>query len=324
MKFNLPEYKKYHKVLSDRLRGQLQKTVWFVKLCQILVGLILPLIEAVLVNLATGTDKSITPYVASLIAIGFVHLVLLAIVLVVETPLPQFLVQFDDLENKLQISKAEVTTYQSYSITFIEAINASLFSMTEIENMTKNPEEDLSKIFERILYPWIEQRTDIFWFREGDALYNFAVYLESEPNILTVKYRSHDNRILPTNRSWEKGDGHVGSCFLRGETIFLFVTDDNGLPDTLKTSKPRPEDRIYYISMMATPIIVDEITKGVLVITSNKTEQFDKALHAPIIDIMGRLLAQSLKNCWKEQKDGDKNKQLRRKSSRNKQSPENP
>lgn len=307
MRFNLPEYKSYPSELANRLREQLRTSALLVKSCQVIVGGILPIAEGVLVNLATGTESNARPFVITLILVGVIHAALLIMLLLLETPLPQFLVQFDEQATNIQHAGAEVTTYKSYSTTFIEAITATLYSMIQIEDMTRSPDGDLSKVLERILFPWIEQRTNIFWFRDGDALYNFVVYVELEPNLLTVVYRSHDNRLVPTNRSWRPGDGHVGSCFLQEETIFLLIPEGGSLPDTLRTSQPRPEDKDYYISMMATPIMLEEKAKGVLVITSSKPNQFVKELHAPIIDVMGMLLAQSLRYCWKEQRDENKN-----------------
>lgn len=131
--------------------------------------------------------------------------------------------------------------------------------------------------------------------------------METETNLLSVAYRSHDNRIIPTNRSWRSGDGHVGSCFLQEETIFLFLSEGEVIPDTLKTSQPREEDKSYYVSMMATPIMINGKAQGVLVITSNKSNQFTKELHAPIIDTMGNILAQSVNYCYKENTNGKQN-----------------
>lgn len=92
MKFHLPKYKSSSFDLTERIKQQLRNSALLIKVCQIFVGGILPIVEGVLVNLATGTDKSPTPFIIAIIIIGFVHIILLILLLTSETPLPQFLV----------------------------------------------------------------------------------------------------------------------------------------------------------------------------------------------------------------------------------------
>lgn len=303
---NLPDYRERSSDLAERMRKQLQGSGSIIKVCQFIVGGLLPIVEGVLINLATGTEGGArTAYIATLIIIGLFHAVLLIILLSLETPLPQFLVQFDEQAKSVLQAQAEAETFKLYSTTFIEAITATQFSMVEIENMKHTPEKELDIAFKRVLTYWIDRRTNIFWFHDGDALYNFAVYLESKPDLMTMKYRSHDSRMVTTNRSWKKNDGHVGKCFERKETIFLSLRNGalDGVQDLIKTSQSRLEDREYYNSMMATPIMIRGEAKGVFIITSSKSDQFVKELHTSIMGVIGMLLAQALEN-YREDENG--------------------
>lgn len=295
MDFRLPEYQKFPKEIEESLRRQLRFSGPLVTGCQVLVGAIFPIAEGIFINLATDAEPNkATPYIVILVIIGIIHILIFFWLLFLEKPLPQFLIQFDEQARAIEQLEAESETYELYSTTFIDANTATQFSMNEIELIRTEAETEITNIFERVLYYWIERRTEIFWFRDGDALYNFAVYLQAEPNILRVSYRNHDDRIIPSNREWRAGDGHVGASFLQGKTLTWSIPTGQPIPDALKSSQYRDEDRQYYNSMIATPIIRNGQPVGVFVITSSKPEQFETSLHTRIVEVISILLAQSM------------------------------
>lgn len=301
MTFNLPRYKDYPAEIANKLRSQLKASSFIVKSYQVVVGGILPILEGVLVNLATGTNSDFpNPFLILLVVIALFHVALLTLLLVVETPLPQLLVEFDEQAEALAHKNLEANLHEVNSTTFIEALLAAAYSLLRIEQLKNLREDSLEKAFEKVLFPWIDRRTELFWFQEGRALYNFAVYVENERNVLDPKFRFCDSRMIRKNRSWRSGDGHVGACFLREETIFFLPEHITELPDSLKTTQPREEDAEYYASMMATPLMIDGEAKGVFIVTSSEPSQFIQELHAPIMDIIGVLLAQTMKYCCKE------------------------
>ena len=74
------------------------------------------------------------------------------------------------------------------------------------------------------------------------------------------------------------------------------VVEDE-LIDALATTQPRPEDSLYYRSMVATPLQIQQETKGVLIVTSSVAGQFVELIHGNIIDNIGLLLSQAMKEC---------------------------
>jgi hypothetical protein len=292
----LIDFGRYPEV-ADCLRKQLRGSSFMIKASYVFVGAIFPLAEALLVNAVSGTDRPAPSAVIALVVVGAIHVLLFLALLLVETPLPQLLVELDKQAEDLRRARVEEDIYRSDNAALASAVTATQYSLIELEDMRSDPELDSEKAFERVLFPWVEERTAVFGFVEGDALHNFAVYLESEskPDLLEVAYRTHDDRLKPTNRSWEKGDGHVGTCFLRRQIIFFSDEETGGATEYAETTQHREEDKDYYRSMMATPIVTAEgVTRGVFIVTSSTPGQFVRELHEPIIDVVGRLLAQAL------------------------------
>lgn len=291
MNFKLPNYQGYSAEIVNKLKKQLKFSGSTIKGFQIIVGGILPILEGILINLATGAGAS-SAWWKILFGIGLLHITLLIIILVIETPLPQFLIQFDELAHKINELSTERNIYKMYTSVFSEVVTASQASLLELRH---SGTESLAEIIASVLLPWIELRTEIFLFQEGDAFYNFAIYLQKadDPNWLEVFYRECDSRLQTQNRSWQSGDGHVGQCFLLKKTIFLNLSEGSESLDFVATSQPREEDRKYYRSMVATPISISNEIKGVFIITSSKRDQFVKELHAPIVEVVGLLLSQA-------------------------------
>ncbi len=253
-----------------KLRSQLRGVTWFYKGLQIIAGAVLPIGEAVLVNLATQASDP-TPYVVLLVFVVVFHLALLVMILLVEAPLPELLTEFDDQARNLQQARARISTLEADYTTYHMAVVAAVYGISRIEAMRRISEKDLKKAFEEVLSPWILYRSQIFLFREGDALYNFAVYLfDSDSGLLKVEYRSQDDRITTSQsqREWGPGDGHVGHCFGQRKTVFsLYTEGEDDAQEIASTSQPRPKDKTYYNSFAATPLMVGEEPKGMFIVT---------------------------------------------------------
>jgi hypothetical protein len=85
---------------ENALRSQLRASTRLIKICLIFVGVIFPIGEAVLVNLATSAQAgSRAPYVWSIVIIGSLDLLLFVITKFSEKPLPDFLGEFKEQED---------------------------------------------------------------------------------------------------------------------------------------------------------------------------------------------------------------------------------
>jgi hypothetical protein len=300
MKLNLPSYQRLPGDLVDRFKRQLRRSNVLIKGCQLAVGAILPIGEAILTNLATGSQGNSRPFWLALAVAGMIHLFLLVTLLLVEMPLPQFLVEYDEQAARLEEALAKVEAYKSYATTFIESVAATQLSLLEIEQMKSQPREKLEDVVDQVLRPWIDRRTAIFSFDSGESLYNFAVYGEKADEFVLC-YRKCDDRLVRHDRTWRKGDGHVGTCGLQGRTVFLHLPESGDSSAMQETSQPRDEDRKYYNSMVATPIRRGGLVSGVFIVTSSKHRQFVKELHSPIVEVIGLLLTQAISDCWRKE-----------------------
>ena len=208
-----------------------------IRVGHVFVGAIFPIAEALLVNAVSDAMNGTAPYIMALVVVGIVHAILFFALLFVETPLPQLLVELDGQAQELRRVRTEEQTYKADNATLMGAVTAVQVSLISLEDMRSRPERDLEKLFERVLFPWVVDRSALFGF-ESDALHNFAVYLRSETDesLLEVRYRVHDDRISPTNRIWRSGDGHVGTCFLRKEMIFFSDEEMDGAGEYAVTS----------------------------------------------------------------------------------------
>ena len=283
--FNLPDSTRE---FVQALRNQLQSLTLVYKFLQIIVGAIFPVFEGFLASKASAEEPQ-PLVILLLIGISIIHIILLFLLVSTEKPLSQFLVEFDLQEQELEICQDERDFLESYTYTFRSAINASSLSLVGIEIISNQTSYETKAIFKAILDPWIQSRTDIFWFDDGDAMYNIAVYtFNSEEKLLEVSFRQCDDRIQPKNRKWAQGVGHVGLCYAKGENVFC--EDITTALLTTNSEIERPEDKIYYKSVIAEPIKVENITKGVFIVTSSKPSQFDEDIHVPCVRVIAQLL----------------------------------
>lgn len=287
--FNLPNSTRE---FVEAVREQLQSLTLVYKFLQIIVGAIFPIFEGFLASKASAEQPQALVIVL-LVAISLIHIVLLSLLVSTEKPLSQFLVEFDSQNKELEIREEEIYVLDSYSHTFRTAVNASSLSLVGIETITTGITTEVEykpeDIFKAILDPWIQSRTDIFWFDDGDAMYNIAVYLfNREEEILEVSFRQCDDRIQPKNRKWAQGVGHVGLCYAKGENVFC--EDITTALLTTNSQIKRPEDKIYYKSVIAEPIMVEEQKEGVFIVTSSKPNQFDEDIHVPCVRVIAQLL----------------------------------
>jgi hypothetical protein len=114
MEPRLPRYRDQPAEIMNKLRQQLRTSGRVFRGSQFLVGAVLPLAEAILVNLLTGGDDGARVGLTSfLVVVIILHLALLSLVLSVDVPLPQFLVQFDEQAHELQRLRALADTYEA-------------------------------------------------------------------------------------------------------------------------------------------------------------------------------------------------------------------
>jgi GAF domain-containing protein len=162
-------------------------------------------------------------------------------------------------------------------------------SLIGIEKVEQEKIQEIDRKISAVLSNWIQNRSHIFWFYDGDAMYNFAVYLENSNGELVCEFRQCDDRIARSNRSWNKGVGHIGVCFARGAT--QFCQDAASASPTTNDKVSRPEDDSYYRSIIAEPIMVNGEVIGVFIVTSSQADQFQEDIHTPCVRVIVRLLA---------------------------------
>ena len=154
------------------------------------------------------------------------------------------------------------------------ALQASLVILNHLlhEHKTEPSVSDL----EKLISPLIKDRSETLGFR-NEEYYNFVVYiLDKTDKELKVFYRSCDDRIQRTDRSWSIGVGHVGIAFANNQTIIK--SDSAGNPE-YKSKHSKETDDKYYASFISSPIFngynteKDEI--GIFEITSSRPGHFE-------------------------------------------------
>lgn len=265
-------------------------------LLQILASVGFPISEGILASIIASQDSFGTSHWV-LILLAFIHLIIVIILLKNEKPLPQFLLEFKEQKNKIQAQESEINFYENNSNVFLESLISIELSLIGINEKIFNSEEELEphNICQIILDPWIRNRSTMFNFLDGNAMYNIAVYrINTDSNLLELDFRKHDDRIQAINRKWKAGVGHVGQCFSTEQTIFCRDIEDN--IRTTNRESSRKEDKDYYRSIVAEPIKYNQKIIGVVVITSSQPEQFDESIHINIIRIIALLLETGYSN----------------------------
>jgi GAF domain-containing protein len=232
----------------------------------------------------------------SLIIVILIHVVMLFSAYSLQSTLPGFMVQFDDLDERLEATALQVSEYKKIAETFDGASFATQASLVTIESLKGKPDLDMETASELILRPWIDDRSEIFSFTNGEAFYNFAVYRDSPDGKLRALFRDCDSRIRRTDRAWDHGSGQVGACFSRNESAYskdLAAIDSHSLLDT-----GRQEDRIYYRSIVCAPIPSNGHPMGVFLVTSSEPNQFDDS-HLRFTEIIALLLGHAYKHVEK-------------------------
>lgn len=185
--------------LKDRLRKDLRAYGMIAKVVQLMVGVIFGFTEGILVNMATaakGNEQERLYFILAVVVV--IHLILFGLTLFSTTPLPQFLVEFDETAQKLQKADAQVNVYASFTEIYNAATIATQLCLSAIKSRRLAPRNKLDFVLDEVMASWVESRTEVFRFQDGDALYNFAIYeyLDQEKTLKCV-WRSQDNRLNP-------------------------------------------------------------------------------------------------------------------------------
>jgi hypothetical protein len=286
-RFSLPS--RSSKLLNS-LRFQLRSQSMLYRLLQIIIGAILPLGEGIIVNRATDPSNAAASEFWILIwVVAIIHIFLLILLVKTEMPLSSFLIEFDEQAQDIELMKLKSQKLEAFAETLQAALAASELSLIGLEISFNSKHPDIADLFKVILNPWIQNRASIFWPQGGNTLYNIAVYLyDSGTNQLNPAFRSCDDRIKRHDRSWNSGVGHVGVCHTRRETSFC--NDMESAISLTNDESSLPEDNIYYKSVIAEPIRVNNDVVGVLVITSNNKDQFIEEIHVPCMRNLTQLL----------------------------------
>ena len=284
--FNLPNYTNF----LDKFKKQLNALGNIYKILTIFVGAVLPIGEGIIINRATdSSNQNASFFWVVLGVVAIIHIVCLIILLLNENPLPQFLIEFDQLTDELVYAEALQSVLEDDNNTLRSAVIATYISLTGIEKVEQEKIQEIDRKIGIVLDTWIQRRSDIFWFDEGDAMYNFAVYLENSNGELVCEFRQCDDRIVRRDRLWQRGVGHIGICFAREAT--QFCQDAALASPTTNEQVARPEDDGYYRSIIAEPIMVNGEVIGVFIVTSSQADQFQEDIHSPCVRVIVRLLA---------------------------------
>lgn len=170
---------------------------------------------------------------------------------------------------------------------------AVLGALTSLQDLLCSVGRDgpSEKDVQALLVPLMADRTDALDFRSED-MHNFVVYkFNQDSRQLEVFYRLCDDRIETHNRSWGKGQGHVGIAFAQKRAI---ISGDVADAEELIDRVSYETDKEYYSSFISVPIPdVDESADepiGVFVITSSRAGQFGDE-HTIVADSFALLLS---------------------------------
>lgn len=179
----------------------------------------------------------------------------------------------------------------------IDEINNWPKTMPQSDKL-KQGEEGLNRILSRL----VKYRHELFSYK-GDDLYNICLYLFDRPSEnLTIQWRSHDNRLQTSNRSWAPGMGHVGLTFILNE---IKICHDIYESTELSNSTSAPEDKAKYRSFLSVPI--KDSAKlfnsgkplGVLVFTSSSCGQFSLERDKIFALTVAKILSIYIEKCIK-------------------------
>lgn len=188
------------------------------------------------------------------------------------------LTKLDQIEQECESYKLKVSEQQAFIARLASypfALQWSITILNEIihdNSKIKNTKEGIEKLLE----PLVQARASILGY-QGDDLYNIAVYLFNDKSgELEILYRTNDNRIVTHGRNWKPPFGHVGYAYA---TNTLLITSNFPEESILSEDTRFSSDKEYYASFISAPIPGvhnDGNPLGVLVITSSRSDQFDK------------------------------------------------
>ncbi len=286
MSFSLPESATG---LRDAFRKQLHQSTVAHKLIVLLATVLLPIGEAILVNFATSTSTYARELWLAITIVGVIHLGLALCLLVSEQPLTQFLIEFDDLTRAAADAKDEAASmWYAYNV-FEATVSAARVSLSVVNDYSPEIPTELGDLLEIVMKPWVLNRSSIFNFYDGKAMYNMAVYRKDADNVLRMAWRSSDSRIKRTDRPWPVGEGHVGVCFRKNDMIFSRDVAEEGAAELIGTG--RHEDNVYYRCMVSVPIRLKGNPWGVFIVTSSEPDQFDKTIRGVIVQVLAQIIS---------------------------------
>lgn len=202
----------------ERVEKQFRGLGEQIRLINLVVAVLLPIIEAILINLITGQSQTIVIVVLwlALAIIVIFHFTIARILLKSDMPLPELILDRDNLKEQLDSALENSAYHEMLKDIATSSIELSNLSLLEISKLNDEP-KPLEDAIEAVLYPWIIYRSEVFLY-SSDSMYNFAVYLADNDDYrvatLNLVFRDCDDRMSTSNRSWTAGDGHVGFAFL--------------------------------------------------------------------------------------------------------------
>lgn len=267
--------------------------------CQALATIGFPIIEAVLVNYLTGAENPTRlSYLVALIGVIILHLALALGLLFIQAPAPVFYAKLDEQSARVEELEELEKQLLSQLDLFIGTIQAVTTTYGTLELIQREGGHTYTEVMDFLMEPWKRGRCDI-WGYQANSLWNFVLYWVEggAPNAtnMAVKWRAHDDRLVPLNRTWARGVGHIGRCWVQDK---MLISPPNFVTSELRDIDcPRREDDTYYNSVLVTPIKIDSQVLGVLVITSSTDGQFNAEEHGPAAELLGMLVAQGLSHC---------------------------
>lgn len=179
----------------------------------------------------------------------------------------------------------------------IDEINEQTSTSSQPEKL-RRWEDGLNRILGRL----VKYRHELFSYR-GSDLYNICLYIYDIPNDnLIIKWRSCDDRLQASNRSWKPGSGHVGLTFILNE---IKICHDIYESTELSSSASSPVDKAKYRSFLSVPIkdssklITSGKPLGVLVFTSSACGQFSLDRDKLFALTVAKILSIYVEKCFK-------------------------
>jgi hypothetical protein len=270
----------------------------FVLICTFLATVVFPVIEGFLAAARPDIAQDIPLW----IAIFFIHLMFSIVSLRGIYSLRKIIDLTEVNRIEELVALADELEHQDKRVrTLISQGTVTKVSLAFLRHFLRSPSNrDFKKDMDDLMGMLVEIRAEVLGFSSAESVWSFTLYIyDQSTDKLIVRWRKHDERLKPENRSWQPGFGHAGISFVQDEV--MITADASALqgvmPNVISTESQR--DLTFYRSFISIPVSSPDIVPGtkqvmrplgVLAITSSTAGQFNDDYY-PIARVYGLILS---------------------------------